>query len=484
VNIKERSIRNIAWVVTGLIISSCAGGTSSSQGVGYFYQSVELAGSNNTTHALEKLNQGCEMSHRGACLALGKLNSDKVKKGLSIYQGHTTKNHTEINILKRKDRSLQYYVWEQDGPVLVSADNIKNTVYSFDKNQMAINHLVLNNLKEGKLYRLDVLDSAGEVVDSRKFKTLGTTRALNTAFISCMNEDFRDVQDKMWTQISSDLPDMMFLAGDTVYADPINAKATPEDIMWREFVLSREVLKLYRFDQLVPIYAAWDDHDYGLNNGGKENIYKQEAMRVFLSFFPKGKNVVKGPGVAQSVTVGDQVFIMLDNRSFRDAKSAPSGTHFGHEQERWAIDQIKKSSGAAFLISGDQWLGSYHPYESYEGHHPKSFKMFMNEVGLLNKPVVFISGDRHFSEISKVPTGLYAGRTTYEITSSGLHTRVYAGSFKRHPNPHQLMGIDGQYNYTIVESLFKKDAPSPLKMKVVNYGLEKKVFFSTELEVK
>ena len=45
------------------------------------------------------------------------------------------------------------------------------------------------------------------------------------------------------------------------------------------------------------ILAIWDDHDFGLNDGGGDYPYKQDAEKMFLNFWniPQTTYTLKGP---------------------------------------------------------------------------------------------------------------------------------------------------------------------------------------------
>ena len=38
-------------------------------------------------------------------------------------------------------------------------------------------------------------------------------------------------------------------------------------------------------DLNFPFEAIWDDHDYGLNDGGKNYAFKKQAKELFLDFW-------------------------------------------------------------------------------------------------------------------------------------------------------------------------------------------------------
>jgi alkaline phosphatase D len=221
-----------------------------------------------------------------------------------------------------------------------------------------------------------------------------------------------------------------------------------EDDLWRRYAETAQRLDLYKAKQLTPVFATWDDHDFGVNDGGAEFQHKLFAKKVFKTFFPMEPNSLlhSGPGVASSLKIGQQQFLFLDDRSFRSAKLTKPQTHFGTEQTDWLLQHIKTHKGPSWLISGDQFFGGYHRFESFEGNHPEDFKKFIKELKTTKKPLVFISGDRHLSEISKIEKSLI-GFETLEMTSSGLHAKMHPGSADQHVNKRRIFAKDGISNY-------------------------------------
>ena len=103
----------------------------------------------------------------------------------------------------------------------------------------------------------------------------------------------------------------------------------------------------------------------------------------------------------------------------------------------------------------------------------------MSRLKELKKPTLFMSGDRHLSEIIKVPLKTL-GFESYEFTSSPMHSKVYPGAFKKNPSPHQVAGIDGQWNYMIFDIENHKTLVS---IKVEDFGLNNQLFFSKKFKI-
>ncbi|MCC6137688.1 MAG: hypothetical protein IT287_03590, partial [Bdellovibrionaceae bacterium] len=174
-------------------------------------------------------------------------------------------------------------------------------------------------------------------------------------------------------------------------------------------------------------------------------------------------------------------YLFLDNRYFRTEKNkTPGDSHFGKEQEEWLLKIISKQKGVFWLISGDQFFGGYHNFESYQGDHPNSFREFLKKLELKKKIILFISGDRHIAELIKVPKK-HLGFTTYELTSSGLHTQMYPGSLKNTPNADAVFNKDGELNFLILHP--KEASKFKMRADVQFFGEEGRSLYNGSVEI-
>jgi alkaline phosphatase D len=325
--------------------------------------------------------------------------------------------------------------------------------------------------------------------DKRTFRALDLKRKrVRIAVISCMDDHLKDVADKMWPQVTGQKPDLMFWIGDNVYSDHVEGKwqDTTPDILWDRYVQTRQDLPVFRAPVLIPVLATWDDHDYGRNDADRTYAYKDKSLEIFFSFFAQkrpGPGLERGPGVASWFSAFNAQFALMDDRYFRspDKLDVPDQTHFGPDQEKWLNDHLADATLPVWMISGDQWFGGYHRFESYEGSHPKSFQAQLPSYRKSKVPLLFVSGDRHLSEILNVPAEVL-GYPTYEVTSSGIHATVFPNAFKENPSPHQLVGVAGVYNYSILELMHSERRL--LQISVQAFGPDEKLLYQKTLTVK
>lgn len=95
------------------------------------------------------------------------------------------------------------------------------------------------------------------------------------AFGSCL----RQWQPQpIWDAILAAEPDTFVFVGDNVYTDtgPNALRREPQRIGASYDALARNP-GFQALRAQVPIYATWDDHDYGQNDAGADYPYKEEA---------------------------------------------------------------------------------------------------------------------------------------------------------------------------------------------------------------
>lgn len=373
----------------------------------------------------------------------------------SVLQGSTDETSTVLRIVYPNylNPSIRIFDDKNQSVSINRLKEFKNPAYEFKSV-----HIFLKDLSPKKLYQLEISMPGERWKDTRTFKTLAEKNKLKILVASCMNDTYNEIGNAIWPKAFSHKPDVVFLIGDNLYADIysgiyIGARipSTP-DHLWRRHVDHAMVMKLYRMKHLTPIFVTWDDHDYGLNDGDKNYKYKIQAKKIFNSFFPVYENdyLKLGHGVGSALSFKNYHFYFLDGRSFRDSSKNKDGYHLGTKQRKWLYSNLKKHNGQQWLILGDQFFGGYHPYESFEGLHPKRFKEFLDQLKNLEKDIVFLSGDRHLIEVMKIDKK-HVGVNTYEYTVSGVHTKTYEGALKRDPNPRRVDGFDGKENYAIIE---------------------------------
>ena len=306
-----------------------------------------------------------------------------------------------------------------------------------------------------------------------------STDHLKIAVTSCMSDHY-SVNFKIWETLSSQKPDYLLMIGDNVYADKAalgqTIKVDPERL-WSRYVDVRTSLPIFFQKKLIPIHAVWDDHDYGQNNATQEFEYKNESLQIFQDMYAQSlaeENFTKGLGVGGLLSLGNFNLYFIDGRSFRS--SGPTGKHLGIEQEAWLLSKLKEEITPSFIIKGDQFFGGYDEKDSFEGKHPQDFALFTAELAKIPTPFIFLSGDRHFSEIMQFPRGLF-GKPSFEITSSPMHTGMASDLGT---NPWRVVGHRNGPNFVIIDN---KAQDNHWFLNVESIGEKGEVYFRRELAV-
>lgn len=287
---------------------------------------------------------------------------------------------------------------------------------------------------------------------------------LKIAFGSCNKVDVPNV---FWDDILAFNPSIWIWGGDNIYADTNDVEKIKE-----MYVAQNEIEDYKKLRDKIAITGVWDDHDYGLNDGGEEFEAKEASQQAFLDFMGVSKEDSrrKREGTYSRTILGTPQGVVhiynLDTRYFRSQlknstdesrRYAPDSTTaktiLGEKQWKW-LERELSNSEADFnvIVSSIQFLSDKHGFEKWAN--------FPREVGRMKeiivksgaKGVIFLSGDRHISEFSKIELeGL--SYPLIDFTSSGL-THSYS-SFKGEENPHRIGDVVSSVSYGTLEIDFR-----------------------------
>lgn len=422
----------------------------------------------------------------------GKPKDEYLYGRLAIIQGPTSATEALINVLSPRLRNYKYVVKDQEGKD--AAVELYETVttpivhYKIDK-------IHVKGLNPKSTYTLQVMNEfrgRTSVTDQRTFKALDISKSeVRFAALSCMADDwkFETVIDPMWASLKKENPDMVILNGDVVYVDSfdfVERKKATETDLWLRYIEALTRLPYYHWLELKPTLATWDDHDFGTNDGDRDFIAKKGALKLFKALF--GGRALPGvwePGPTSVTSVftgfGQRMYLM-DNRTFRqpnkEQKKKEIYGHWGEKQHKWLMDSLKKSNMPTWIFNGNQvFNGKALDFkETFEGNHSEHFVRFITELKDVSAPVVFSSGDIHFSEVMRIPADRL-GYETYEITSSSMHS--YRGS--GWDNPMRIPGASTtEYNFLVMTS---KAGANSLDIHVKSVGMAEKSYFEVPLKV-
>ena len=252
------------------------------------------------------------------------------------------------------------------------------------------------------------------------------------AFGSCMDTNQHPMLDRF---LGTDF-DLALMLGDNIYADTTNMA-----VMARKYRAMKESEFWQGLRRKAPLMATWDDHDMGGNDAGADYPLKEESQELFFDFLDVAKDSArrKQEGVYSAGIFGPagkrvQV-ILLDTRYFRSRPATgqnnvvPSGgryvphpdtntTLLGAAQWEWLEAQLRKPAELRIIGSSIQFISEFSGAEAWANFPHEKRRM----LGLIEKTkargVIFISGDRHWAELSRMERpGSYA---LYDLTSSAL----------------------------------------------------------------
>lgn len=257
------------------------------------------------------------------------------------------------------------------------------------------------------------------------------------AFGSCASQD---KPQPIWDEVVKAQPELFLAIGDNIYGDTVDM----EELKAKYAMLAAKP-GYQKLLETCPVLATWDDHDYGVNDGGAGYSRKRESQQVMLDFYkvPLDSPRRTRPGIYESWRFGPEgkrvQIILLDLRFFRsrpvkDNRSSeekeklnlvgwyrpdsdPASTILGPTQWAWLEQQLKLPADLRLIASSFQVVASEKGMESW-GNFPLERERLYNLITRTRaNGVVFLSGDVHFSEISQTKAGPYP---LYDFTSSGL----------------------------------------------------------------
>ena len=281
------------------------------------------------------------------------------------------------------------------------------------------------------------------------------------SFGSCNNQN---TENKLFKEILKNKPEAFIWGGDIIYSDtdkPLvlatNFKKFKEDSAYKNFAKKTKIL------------GTWDDHDYGINDGGYENPIKQEAQHILLDFLdvPKNDKRREQEGIYYSETIKKDnntiKIILLDTRYFRTELTkdptgkkryipTTKGTMLGKTQWQWLEKELETSTAEFnIIVSSIQFLSNKHGFETW-GNMPNEVEKLKNIILKTKaKNTIILSGDRHIAEISKIKIG--NKKPLIDFTSSGL-THAYTG-FTEEENPFRINKVVHEINFGLLKFDFK-----------------------------
>ncbi len=292
------------------------------------------------------------------------------------------------------------------------------------------------------------------------------------AFGSCAHQN--DPQPVLEKVVSLH-PDFFIYLGDNIYSDTYSM-----DTLRMNYAILGAKPEFQKLKNSTKIFATWDDHDFGMNDSGRHYPYKEESKKIFMNFFGiQDSTLLQHPGIYYSKMLSGHTkkvqLIMLDMRTFRDKllpyngnrKNDPrfsydleyspyslgDSTMLGTAQWQWLSEQLETPADVRIIGSSTEFGITHNGYEAWANFPTEQQKMLDLIKSKKANGVIFISGDVHYAELSRVTTkDLYP---IYDLTSSGITSTWDFAT----PNDNRIDGPVMENNFGIVKIDWSKPDP-------------------------
>lgn len=292
-------------------------------------------------------------------------------------------------------------------------------------------------------------------------------------------------------------PEVFVYLGDNIYGDTRDMK-----ILRSKYAQLGAKPEFQRLKKNTKLLATWDDHDYGWNDTGRHYPFKKESKEIFMNFWEEPANSPRRSheGIYTSYLFegnGRRLqIILLDNRTFRDDLRTYRGefhrdarffypldyhphqttdsTLLGEAQWQWLEAELSKPADLRIIGSGSQFGISYNGYEAWANFPHEQQRM----LDLIKKThasgVLFITGDVHYAEISKLrERGLYP---IYDVTSSGITSTWHFPT----PNENRIEGPVMENHFGLLSVDWS--VPDPvIKMEIYDVRNNQRIEYSVRL---
>ncbi|QDV44085.1 Alkaline phosphatase D precursor [Stieleria neptunia] len=288
-------------------------------------------------------------------------------------------------------------------------------------------------------------------------------------FGSCIKQD---QPAPIFSAMAAERAELLLFTGDNIYADTEDMA-----VMRNKYQTLSQKSGFASLIDSGTVMATWDDHDFGVNDGGADYPKRAESQKQFLDFWniPADSPLRRRPGVYDSQTFGPEgkrlQVILLDTRYFRSplkkGERRVGGPYYpdddaektmlGDAQWRWLEEQFRQPADVRLIVSSIQFVAQDAGQECWANLPLERDRMLNLIRDTRANGVVFISGDRHWSEVSalaeKTPYPIY------DITCSSLNQLHPRGT----PTDNRYRVSESTYhreNYGLLAIDWQGDAPT------------------------
>lgn len=251
----------------------------------------------------------------------------------------------------------------------------------------------------------------------------------------------------IFTTMAKEKPTFMLWLGDSWYTREPDFQSKWG--LWYRASHDRATPVVQQFLKSTSHIGIWDDHDYGPNNEGISYHLKEEAREVFKAYFPNPSFGFHGKGTYTKVTYYDVDLFLMDNRTWRTSdnmnpyigdKPNPEKKMFGPEQMSWLKNSLLNSTNTfKIIVNGSQSLNKTSTGDCW-ANYPVELEELLEFIELYKiNGVLFLSGDKHISEIIKLER--LNSYPLYDITTSSLTAGISKVWGKEINNPLRVNNI-------------------------------------------
>lgn len=289
---------------------------------------------------------------------------------------------------------------------------------------------------------------------------LTNNKVLQTIALGSCNR--QEAPQPMWPLITQHNPDLWIWLGDNIYGDTNDMQ-----VMKDKYNMQKSNPGYQALIAQTDVIGIWDDHDFGVNDGGKEYPKRAESKALMFDFLdvPKDHPAQKREAAYQSYLYGegDQKvkIILLDARYDRDALERENrryqknweGKIMSDEQWNWLEKELAANEANIHIIaSGIQFIATEHPYEKWDNFPKERQRMLDVIVKTQANNVLMLSGDRHISELASYHVPGYG--MIYDFTSSGM-THSYSSSTEY--NSYRMGKLITDKSFGLMQLLWAED---------------------------
>ena len=270
--------------------------------------------------------------------------------------------------------------------------------------------------------------------ENQPIETIKNPNVYSIGFGSCLTQE-RSMP--IFNIIKAENYDLFLMLGDNVYGD-----SEREDLLELREAYDKQRQNFDSFNFNFPFEAIWDDHDYGLNDAGKEYAFKEDAEQLFLDFWNIPEDDIRRtrPGLyfewIENIDGIEVQMLFLDTRYFRDAllptdergaagkerylpQTDTSTSMLGDVQWNWLEQKMATEVDHRIIVSSIQFLAMGHGWEAWKTlpHERQRLIDLIDQSS--SDTVLFISGDRHRAGLYQLSSD--SGKNIFEMTSSSLN---------------------------------------------------------------